>query len=204
MAIKRFDGYKMPNGHILTAGYPLENSRERSGSNSSYHSYHGDNQNRYVFNPAAENRAWPKKNSISQHRPSKSQSGQNQFLYQNGNHMTPGNVSDPFPYTPNSQSIPPHPLTQAPLQQIPGHGLSAAFTEVIQHERGVGVYFQQQMPRAVLNNKTNTAGMAPYRSYSGAQADRHRNGTKPGADHNMANLPNRPVNRKENSPIKKK
>ncbi|TGO38126.1 hypothetical protein BHYA_0081g00220 [Botrytis hyacinthi] len=194
VAIERFDGYKMPNGHILTAGYPFENSRERSGSNSSYHSYHGDNQNRYMFNPAAENRAWPKKNSISQHRPSKSQSGQNQFLYQNGNQITPGNISDPLPYTPDSQSIPPYPLTQAPLQQFPGHGLSAAFTEVIQHERGVGVYLQQQIPRAVLNNRTNTTGTAPYRSYSGAQADRHRNGT---------NLPNRPVNKKENSPIKK-
>ncbi|KAF7933864.1 uncharacterized protein EAE98_003573 [Botrytis deweyae] len=203
MAIEKFDGYKMPNGRILTAGYPLENSRERSGSNSSYHSYHGDNQNRYVFNPAAENRAWPKRNSISQHRPSKSQSGQNQFRYQNGNHMTPGNVSDPFPYTPDSQSIPPYLLTQAPAQQIPGHGLSAAFTEVLQHERGVGKYFQQQIPSAVLNNRTNTAGTAPYRSYSGAQADRHRNGTRPGADQNMANLPNRPVNKKENSPIKK-
>ncbi|TGO23808.1 hypothetical protein BPAE_0121g00250 [Botrytis paeoniae] len=203
MAIEKFDGYRMPNGRILTAGYPLENSRERSGSNSSYHSYHGDNQNRYMFNPAAENRAWSRKNSISQHRPSKPQGGQNQFRYQNGNHMTPGNISDPFPYTPNSQSIPPYPLTQAPLQKIPGHGLSAAFTEVIQHERGVGAYFQQQMPRAVLNNRTNTAGTAPYRSYSGAQADRHRNGTRPGADHNMANLPNRPVNKKENSPIKK-
>ncbi|TGO52662.1 hypothetical protein BCON_0137g00240 [Botryotinia convoluta] len=200
MAIERFDGYRMPNGRILTAGYPLENSRERSGSNSSYH---GDNQNRYMFNPAAESRAWSRKNSISQHRPSKSQSGQNQFRYQNGNHMTPGNVFDPFPYTPDSQSIPPYSLTQAPLQQIPGHGLSAAFTEVIQHERGVGAYFQQQMPRAVLNNRTNTDDTAPYRSYSGAQADRHRNGTRPGADHNMANLPNRPVNKKENSPIKK-
>ncbi|KAF5876971.1 uncharacterized protein Bfra_001329 [Botrytis fragariae] len=203
MAIEKFDGYKMSNGRVLTAGYPLENSRERSGSNSSYHSYHGDNQNRYMFNPAAENRAWSRKNSISQHRPSKSQSGQNQFRYQNGNHMAPGNASDPFPYTPDSQSIPPYPLTQAPLQQIPGHGLSAAFTEVIQHERGVGAYFQQQMPRAVLNNRTNTAGTAPYRSYNGAQADRHRNGTRPGIDHNMANLPNRPVDKKENSPIKK-
>ncbi|TGO16257.1 hypothetical protein BTUL_0030g00430 [Botrytis tulipae] len=203
MAIERFDGYKMPNGRILTAGYPLENSRERSGSNSSYHSYHGDNQNRYIFNPAAENRAWPKKNSISQHRPSKSQSGQNQFRYQSGNHMTPGNVSDPFPYTLDPQSIPPYPLTQAPLQQFPGHGLSAAFTEVIQHDRGVGAYLQQQTPRAVLNNRTNTTGTAPYRSYSGVQADRHRYGTRPGVDHNMANLPNRPVNKKENSPIKK-
>ncbi|TGO52999.1 hypothetical protein BOTNAR_0307g00160 [Botryotinia narcissicola] len=203
MAIERFDGYKMPNGRILSAGYPLENSRERSGSNSSYHSYHGDNENRYVFNPAAENRAWPKKNSISQHRPSKSQSGQNQFRYQSDNHMTPGNNSDPFPYTQDPQSIPPYPLTQAPLQQFPGHGLSAAFTEVIQHDRGVGAYLQQQTPRAVLNNRTNTTGTAPNRSYSGVQADRHRYGTRPGADHNMANLPNRPVNKKENSTIKK-
>ncbi|TGO88988.1 hypothetical protein BPOR_0131g00270 [Botrytis porri] len=203
MAIEKFDGYKMPDGRVLTAGYPLENSRERSGSNSSYHGYHADSQNRYLFNPAADNRAWSRKNSISQHRPSKSQSGQTQFRYQNGNHMTPGNVADPFPYTPDSQSIPSYPLTQAPLQQIPGHGLSAAFTEVIQHERGVGAYFQQQMPRAVLDNRTNTAGAAPYRTYSGAQADRHRNGTRPGADHNMANLPNRPGNKKENSPIKK-
>ncbi|KAF7954193.1 hypothetical protein EAE96_005324 [Botrytis aclada] len=203
MAIERFDGYRLPSGRILTAGYPLENSRERSGSNSSYQNYHGDNQNRYMFNPPAENHAWSRKNSISQHRPSKSQSGHTQFRYQNGNHMIPGNVSDPFPYTPDSQSIPSYPLTQAPVQQNSGHGLSAAFTEVIQHERGVGAYIQQQMPRAVLNNRTNTAGTAPYRSYNGAQADRHRTGTRPGADHNMANLPARPVNKKENSPIKK-
>ncbi|TEY67129.1 hypothetical protein BOTCAL_0129g00010 [Botryotinia calthae] len=204
LAIEKFDGYKMPNGRVLTAGYPLENSRQRSGSNSSYHSYHGDNQNRYMCNPASENRAWSKKNSISQHRPSKSQSGQHQFVYQNGNHMTPGNISDPFPYTPDYQPVPLYTGTQAQLQQTPGHGLNAAFTEVIQHERGVGAFIQQQMPHAVLISRTNTAGSVPYRSYSGVQADRHRNGTRPGAGHNMANLPNRPANRKENSPIKKK
>ncbi|KAM0310171.1 hypothetical protein ACHAO8_008339 [Botrytis cinerea] len=204
LAIEKFDGYKMPNGRVLTAGYPLENSRQRSSSNSSYHNYHGDSHNRYMCNPVPENRAWPRKNSISQHRPSKSQSGQHQFRYQNGNHMTPGNISDPFPYTPDYQPVPLYPGTQAQLQQTPGHGLNAALTEVIQHERGVGAFFQQQIPHAVLNNRTNTAGTTPYRSYSGVQADRHRNGTRPGFDHNMANLPNRPANRKENSPTKKK
>ncbi|EDO02657.1 predicted protein [Sclerotinia sclerotiorum 1980 UF-70] len=48
MAIEKFNGYRLPNGRLLTAGYPHENSRDRSGSNSSYNSYHGDNHTRYM------------------------------------------------------------------------------------------------------------------------------------------------------------
>ncbi|KAJ8067305.1 hypothetical protein OCU04_004661 [Sclerotinia nivalis] len=200
MAIEKFNGYRLPNGRSLTAGYPHENSRERSGSNSSYNSYHGDNHTRYMSASGSDNRAYSRRNSISQHRPSRSQSGQIPFRYFSGNHMTSGNVGEPFPHS-NSPTRP-YPAPYAPVAQqpSPGHALGAVISEVVQHERGIAHF--QQMPLAVMNNRTNVAGIAHYRPYGGAQAEPHRVNTRFGTGPALPNLPNLPGNRKENSPIK--
>lgn len=201
MAIEKFNGYRLPNGRLLTAGYPHENSRDRSGSNSSYNSYHGDNHTRYMSAAGSENRAYSRRNSISQHRPSRSQSGQIPFRYFSSNHIISGNVGEPFPHL-NSPTRP-YPAPYAPVaqQQSPGHALGAVISEVVQHERGIA-HFQQQMPLAIMNSRTNIPGISHYRTYGGAQAESHRVNTNFGAGPALPNLSNLPGNRKENSPIK--
>ncbi|CAD6444593.1 20af5215-9e69-4f21-9ff8-23ef1893d835 [Sclerotinia trifoliorum] len=201
MAIEKFNGYRLPDGRLLTAGYPHENSRDRSGSNSSYNSYHGDNHNRYVSAAGSDNRAYSRRNSISQHRPSRSQSGQIPFRYFSGNHMISGNVSEPLSHL-NSPTRPyPAPYVPVAQQQSPGHALGAVISEVVQHERGIA-HLQQQMPLAIMNSRTNVAGGSHHRTFGGAQAESHHVNTNSGEGPALPNPSNLPGNRKENSPIK--
>lgn len=186
----------MPDGRLLTAGYPIDNGngRERSGSNSSYNSYHGDNHARYMSNAGHDGRGYPRRTSISQHRPSRSQSGQNQFQYPNGNH------------TSDFQHIRSYPAAYAsgPHQQPPGAALGAVISEVLQHEREITHFQQQQMPLAVTNNRTNTATTAHPRSYGGAQPESHRVNTTFEHGPAIPNMPGLSENKKENSPMKRK
>ncbi|ESZ92393.1 hypothetical protein SBOR_7201 [Sclerotinia borealis F-4128] len=209
LAIQRFDGYKMHDGRLLTAGYPHDTMRERSNSNSSYNSYHGDNRVRYMPNAGLDCRAYSGRGSISQHRPSRSQSGQVPFQYPNGNHMTSGNISEFSPRRSNSKPVHSYPAPYAPVthQQSPrGVAIGAVLSEVMQHERGIAQFQHQQqqnqMPLAVMNNRTNAAGTVHHRSYGGSNRETHLPNSRYGPGLTMANIPSLPRNRKENSPIK--
>ncbi|QSZ36662.1 hypothetical protein DSL72_006543 [Monilinia vaccinii-corymbosi] len=188
-AIEKFNGYKMPDGSFLTAGYPTDNyTRERSRSSSSYNSFHGGNHTRYVSNAGLESRAYPR-SSVSQHRPSRSQSGQNQFPYPNGHHMALQNFVKSFPHTSSFQ-----PNHSYPASYVPGQYQQSP--RVVQHERGIS-FFHQQIPLAAMNNRTNIATTPYPRSCSVFQGDPYRVNTR---------LETGPVvtNTKENSPIKRK
>ncbi|KAG4033690.1 hypothetical protein MFRU_004g01940 [Monilinia fructicola] len=205
-AVKRFDGHQMPDGRLLTAGYPSDNyMRERSGSNSSYNGYHGENHTRFMPNSGLDGRAYARRSSISQHRPSRSQSGQSQFQYPNVHHVTSQNSGNSLAHIsdfPNNNS---YPTPYAPRQQLqsPRLAIGAVISEVMQHERGIA-QFQKQMPLTAMNNRTNSATISHPRSHGGFQGASNRVNTTLETDSAMKNVSSLPGNRKENSPIKSK
>ncbi|KAI9642075.1 hypothetical protein NHQ30_009946 [Ciborinia camelliae] len=203
-AIKEFDGFKMPDGRKLAAGYPIDSgNRGRSGSNASYNSPHGDNHSRYMSSAGHDNQSYARRSSISQHRPSRSQSGQIPSQYPNGGHMTPHNVFDTFTNPSDSRPMRSYapPFVPGPYQLPLGAALGSVISEVRQHESGIA-HFQQQMPLLAMNNRPNNVASAFPLTYGGVEPNYHRTMFEPCSM--MTNVPNIPDNRKENSPIKRR
>ena len=209
LAIRRFDGYRLPSGRLLVANYP-ENKRGRSNSYSSQSQRDFmNNSSSYPTSRDSDSRPVSRRpslrNSVSYRQfngPLKSTASSSMVQSPSRSPLTIGFQSQ---LRPTQHAFETGKVLIETVQTIPAKQLQSSISEVLQHQSALN-RMGQQVPLENIENYSNISKKLIKMDHGGFQnnfsLNEPREETSFGTPTRQREPRYGPYNRKENSPMK--